>query len=216
MELFTWYVVGAINALVVYRLYLIWQHDRAESLQRSRKAVLKKHGMQLTPYWADWGADDTELRLALAAFNGYVVSSYPCEIAGRVDLGYFEGEQGSPIILKPSTPDLAFDPVHQIILDTRYVLEAAGERLKIEDETNGNDLCAIGHALPYLWSGGRDIPCPTTTAEVTKRVGEIVARHGLSFPEGREMAVRTVLHLAHKLLYPYRRGGTSSVARACA
>lgn len=98
---------------------------------------------------------------------------------------------------------LSDDPIHRIVLDTRYALESAAERLRPTDNQKGLDVGAIAEALPYVWSGGRDIIDDASSQKRISHIRILVARYGLDLPASREDALPMLLRLSAHLLDPH-------------
>lgn len=98
---------------------------------------------------------------------------------------------------------LSDDPIHRIVLDTRYALESAAERLRPSDDQKGQDVGAIAEALPYVWSGGRDFVDDVSSQKRINHIRILVARYGLDLPATREDALPLLLRLSAHLLDPH-------------
>lgn len=98
---------------------------------------------------------------------------------------------------------LSDDPIHRIVLDTRYALESAAERLRPSDDQKGQDVGAIAEALPYVWSGGRDFVDDVSSQKRISHIRILVARYGLDLPATREDALPLLLRLSAHLLDPH-------------
>lgn len=98
---------------------------------------------------------------------------------------------------------LSDDPIHRIVLDTRYALESAAERLRPTDHQKGQDVGAIAEALPYVWSGGRDVVDDASSQKRISHIRILVARYGLDLPASREDALPMLLRLSAHLLDPH-------------
>lgn len=98
---------------------------------------------------------------------------------------------------------LSDDPIHRIVLDTRYALESAAERLRPTDNQKGLDVGAIAEALPYVWSGGRDVVDDASSQKRISHIRILVARYGLDLPAAREDALPMLLRLSAHLLDPH-------------
>lgn len=98
---------------------------------------------------------------------------------------------------------LSADPIHRIVLETRYALESAAARFRIYDGQKGQDVGAIAEALPYVWSGGRDIVDDASSQKRISHIRILVARYGLDLPASREDALPMLLRLSAHLLDPH-------------
>lgn len=106
----------------------------------------------------------------------------------------------------PATGDAGFlsdDPIHKIVLETRYALESAADRLRIADDQKGHEVGVISKALPYFWSGGRDKFDPVSAELHIDTVRVVIARYGLDLPTTREDALTMLLRLSAHLLDPH-------------
>lgn len=125
---------------------------------------------------------------------------------GTVQAGPRDYVPGRQYIYRRPATDTGFlpdDPIHRIVLETRYALEAAAERLRIVDDQKGHEVGVIANALPYFWSGGRDIFDPGSAERHIDTVGVVVARYGIALPTTREDALPLLLRLSAHLLDPH-------------
>lgn len=98
---------------------------------------------------------------------------------------------------------LSDDPIHKIVLVTRYALEAAAEQLRATDEQKGKVVFVIAEVLPYVWSGGKDFADDVSSHERINYIRTVVARYGLNLPASREEALPLLLQLSAHLLDPH-------------
>lgn len=99
--------------------------------------------------------------------------------------------------------NLRTDPVHNMVLEMRYALESAGRMLAKGDADKGRAVETIGTALPYVFSGGRDVE-DSALAE-THRVGAeaVACSYGVTLPKCGKEATQALLTLAAHILDPY-------------
>lgn len=126
--------------------------------------------------------------------------------ASTVNVGPQDYVVGRHYIYRRPATDTGFlpdDPIHKMVLETRYALESAAERLRIADDQKGHELGVIAEALPYFWSGGRDIFDPLSAKLHIDTVQVVIARYGLDLPQTREDALPMLLRLSAHLLDPH-------------